>query len=318
MSPKRWTDMHLSAYLDGELSAGEQRALKAELAESPLLRQRLNELRHTVALVRRMPMREPPRNYLLTPSMVAEKRPQRRERARPTLWVMRLATALSAAAFVIVVGLQLALGSGGVLYPAGMSERATEDVTVLEMEADEELAVAETVPMEGTVEPMMQMEAPEESEESAELVPGEPPSWDGLGDGGRGGAGEGIGGGGEPELGAAEATEEPVEAAEEEAAEALTAITKEAEEAVEEEAQDVPEGEAADDGSAEASPESETRLMTTPQGRPLPPEPTLEIEESTPPTEESTRQFWQWLAGLLGVSTLAFGGATLWLSSRKQ
>jgi anti-sigma factor RsiW len=310
--------MHLSAYLDGELSAGEQRALKAELAENPPLRQRLNELRHTVALVRRMPMREPPRNYLLTPSMVAEKRPQRRERARPTLWVMRLATSLSAAAFVIVMGLQLILGSGGVLYPVGMSERATEEVAVLEMEADEEMAVAGTLPVEGTAEPMMHMEAPEESEESAELVPGEPPSWDGLGDEGMGGAGEGIGGG-EPELGAAEATEEPVEEVEEEAAEALTTTTREAEEAVEEEAaQDAPDEAAADDMAAEPSPESTTRLVPTPKPPPLSPEPTLEFEELPPPTEESTRQFWQWLAGLLGVSTLALGGATLWLSSRQQ
>ncbi|MFP4345646.1 MAG: anti-sigma factor family protein [Anaerolineales bacterium] len=329
MSPKRWTNMHLSAYLDGELSAGQQRALEAELAENPGLRQRLNELRHTVALVQGMPMREPPRNYLLTPSMVAEKKPQRRERARPSLWVMRLATALSAAAFVIVVGLQLALGSGGVLYPVAMSERATEDVVVQEMEA-EDLAVAETVPVEGTAEPMMQMEAPEalveESEESAEVVPGEPPSWEGSwGDEGMGGAGEGIGGGGELDLGAAEATEQPVAGAEEEAVEGpRAASTKEAEadaEEVEEAEADTAGEEALDDADEEASPESATRLLATPEGSPLPSEPTLEFEEITPPTEETTeesaRQFWQWLAALLGVSTLALGGATLWLSSRQ-
>jgi len=105
-----WREVDISAYVDGALEPTQQAAFETALAQDRALQQKVREMREVVALVRALPLREPPRNYLLTPSMVAEKsaaeksaqRPQR----RPTpLLFMRLATSLAAVAFVVTAGL---------------------------------------------------------------------------------------------------------------------------------------------------------------------------------------------------------------------
>ena len=98
-----WRDVDVSAYVDGELDPAKQVAFEAALAQNHLLRQKVKEMREVVVLIKAAPLREPPRNYLLTPAMVATKAPQRRAVQRPgiSLLFMRLATSLAAVAFVV-------------------------------------------------------------------------------------------------------------------------------------------------------------------------------------------------------------------------
>ena len=102
-----WRDVDVSAYVDGEFDPAKQVAFEAALAQNHLLRQKVKEMREVVVLIKAAPLREPPRNYLLTPAMVATKAPQRRAVQRPgiSLLFMRLATSLAAVAFVVTAGL---------------------------------------------------------------------------------------------------------------------------------------------------------------------------------------------------------------------
>lgn len=99
-----WKDVELSAYLDGQLPEARRIALEQALAHDAALRARLDALRHTVTLLRASPLHDVPRNFLLTPSMVAE--PRRAQLARRWYPFTRLATALTAIALVITLGLQ--------------------------------------------------------------------------------------------------------------------------------------------------------------------------------------------------------------------
>lgn len=92
MKTPSWRDQELlSAYLDGQLSSRQRRRLEARLEQEAALRQALEELRQTRALLRRLPAREVPRNFTLTPHMVG---------LRPPL--PRLALALRWAALTVL------------------------------------------------------------------------------------------------------------------------------------------------------------------------------------------------------------------------
>ncbi len=99
-----WSDVDLSAYLDGQLTEARRVALEQALAQDAALRARLEALQHTVTLMRAAPLHEVPRNFLLTPSMVAA--PRRHVAAQRWYPITRLATALTALALVITLGLQ--------------------------------------------------------------------------------------------------------------------------------------------------------------------------------------------------------------------
>jgi hypothetical protein len=88
----------LSAYLDGELSRKEADRLEARLRLETDLRQVLDELRSTAALLRALPEVSPPRDLTLTAEMVGAS-------GRRPYPVLRLATALASLAFVALVGL---------------------------------------------------------------------------------------------------------------------------------------------------------------------------------------------------------------------
>jgi anti-sigma factor RsiW len=172
------TDELLSAYLDGALSPEERARLEARLAVDADLRDRLEAMRRTVALVRGLPRVEAPRNFLLTPDMVAPA-----TRRRPALLQRRLApvltfaTALSAlACALVVIGNLLTLGVGGFgAAPAAAPPRevamepATEEAEteLLPQSVPEETRVAmegivtETLEITKTVAPEAAM-APEE------------------------------------------------------------------------------------------------------------------------------------------------------------
>ncbi|MHB1319577.1 MAG: anti-sigma factor family protein, partial [Anaerolineae bacterium] len=137
--------MEVSAYLDGSLSPRDVVAFESRMAQDPALRRRVEETRQVVAMMRAMPLRETPRNYLISPAMVAEAKPQPATRRAPFL-VMRVATSLAALAFAITSGLTLmqrGMTPAMVAQPreapaALMSEHAPQaDVaTTLEAEAE--------------------------------------------------------------------------------------------------------------------------------------------------------------------------------------
>lgn len=110
-------DEQLSAYIDGALSPREWARLEKQLAGDPALRARLDTLRQTVALVRGLPPVRAPRNFLLTPRMVAA-RP-----TRPVPHARRLAPALTFA--TAISGILCALLLVTNLLSAGWGPAAT-------------------------------------------------------------------------------------------------------------------------------------------------------------------------------------------------
>jgi anti-sigma factor RsiW len=65
----------LSSYLDGGLSPSDSARLKTRLASDPALASTLDALRESRTLLRRLPHRRAPRNFMLTPKMVGQKPP---------------------------------------------------------------------------------------------------------------------------------------------------------------------------------------------------------------------------------------------------
>jgi hypothetical protein len=172
-----WRDIDISAYVDGELDPAKQSAFETALAQDHALRQKVKEMRQVVALVRAAPLREPPRNYLLTPSMVTEKavtekspqRTQRRSMPRHSmpLLFMRLATSLAAVAFVVTAGLTFVQRG---VTPTMMSEapKAAGEMPVMEAPR----AAVVTVEVTKEVEVMLASEPKEMPEEPAPVEEG--------------------------------------------------------------------------------------------------------------------------------------------------
>ncbi|HHS97901.1 MAG TPA: hypothetical protein ENK08_08390 [Chloroflexi bacterium] len=145
------TDELLSAYLDGELNPKERARLEARLAADPDLRERLEELRRTIALVRGLPRVKAPRNFLLTPEMVAPARRRPVLLGRRLAPVLTLATAMSAlACAVVLIGNLLTFGLGGM----GAAPAAAPPRQVALEPATEEAALA-PLPEEATEEEPM-------------------------------------------------------------------------------------------------------------------------------------------------------------------
>lgn len=131
--------VEISAYVDGTLSPRAVAAFESRMAEDAALCQRVDETRQVVAMMRAMPLRETPRNYLITPSMVTQARPSPAPRRAP-LFVMRLATSLVALAFVVASGLTLLQG--------GMTPRMALAPSAAPQEVRIEEFVASTVEAE--------------------------------------------------------------------------------------------------------------------------------------------------------------------------
>lgn len=115
----------LSAYLDGQLSATDQRELVARLDREPQLRQALEELRQVRKALRALPPVRPPRNFTLTPAMVG------RASARPSrgfayAWASALAT-------LALVSLAVADLTGGGLLAARQAAPAAVPAAELQM-----------------------------------------------------------------------------------------------------------------------------------------------------------------------------------------
>mgnify|MGYP001154413982 CR=1 FL=1 len=153
--------VEISAYVDGMLSPRDVAAFESRMAEDAALRQRVDETRQVVAMMRAMPLRETPRNYLITPSMVAETRPSPAPRRAP-LFAMRLATSLVALAFVVASGLTLLQG--------GMTPRMALAPSAAPQEARIEEFVASTVEVEAEgASEVVALEAPAPADDEMTL-----------------------------------------------------------------------------------------------------------------------------------------------------
>ncbi len=105
MTRKKWREATLNEYVDGRLPEPQRRALEAQLAHDPALRAEVTALRQTVSTLRAVPLREPPRNYLLTPGMVTVQPRKSGFHPRPLVW--RWAAGLSAIVFIAALGMTL-------------------------------------------------------------------------------------------------------------------------------------------------------------------------------------------------------------------
>lgn len=86
----------LSAYLDGEVSRKDRERIESRLSDDENLREILEQLQHTRAMMRSLPKLRAPRNFLLTPEMVGQVRQPRR-----LFPIFRLATALATVLFIL-------------------------------------------------------------------------------------------------------------------------------------------------------------------------------------------------------------------------
>lgn len=308
MNNRTWNDADLYAYLDEEMNAERSEALESDLANNEALRQRLDKLRLTLAFVKEVPLQEEPRNYILTPSMVEEPEPEPEPatQRRPLLLVMRLATTLSALAFVVMVGLQINMSLAP--QPAALPQEEAlllereqpveENAAAVEeeaevMEAPQEAAEEETAAATPTA--AAEMAAVEEAErESEEKTGGTAPTWDE----GEGGAAEGLGGGGAP-------LEPEIEEAPPEEDVGICGVGDTSEECA---------------GDVEEAPEVLAEEAT---GSEVEPVPTVVAEETEDATSAETvparsRPTWQlWLAIAFGLSTVVLGITTWWLTRRR-
>lgn len=116
----------LSAYADGALAPAERQAVETRLAQDPVLRQALKEIRATSALLRALPQVRPPRSFALTPDMAA---------MRPG-WLrypgLQLATAVATLAFMVTVGVDL---FGGAASSAAFRAAAPAEEMLMEAPA---------------------------------------------------------------------------------------------------------------------------------------------------------------------------------------
>lgn len=111
-------DELLSAYVDGQVSPDERAAVEAAIAADPAVRERLTDLRATVALLRALPQPVPRRTFILTPEQAASIRPVR------VPWLTRLTRLVPAVAAVGAVAAVLCLALiGGDLATGGFATK---------------------------------------------------------------------------------------------------------------------------------------------------------------------------------------------------
>jgi hypothetical protein len=108
LSPQDW--QQLSAYLDGQLSTTEKERLETRLHTQANLRNGLEEISQTRRILRSVPRRKVPHNFILTRAMVAE------QSRRRSAWFPALSfTSLVSVVLLVVVSLFSQLQSGALL-----------------------------------------------------------------------------------------------------------------------------------------------------------------------------------------------------------
>lgn len=121
----------LSSYLDGQTSPSDSTRLESRLKTDPELASALAALRESRTLLRRLPQRRAPRNFLLTPKMVGQKPPL--PRSYPVFrFATALATLLFALSFVANGTSQLAASSAPAAYGLGGGSGGGPDTAATE------------------------------------------------------------------------------------------------------------------------------------------------------------------------------------------
>ncbi len=98
LSPQDW--QQISAYIDGQLSTTEKERLETRLRSQASLRSGLEEITRTRTMLRSIPRRKVPHNFVLTRAMVAE------QARRRSAWFPVLSfTSLASLVTLVVVSL---------------------------------------------------------------------------------------------------------------------------------------------------------------------------------------------------------------------
>ena len=142
----QYAQENLSAYLDKELEAGESARVERHLEQCATCRADLATLRQTMELLRLVPEAPLPRSFLIP---AAEARPQPALRRAPAFSLLRSASAIATALFVVVLSGNLLL-SRGFGAPLGMGG-ATDQTYGLKA-APMAAPIAEEVVQESTPE----------------------------------------------------------------------------------------------------------------------------------------------------------------------
>lgn len=147
----------LSSYLDGQLGSADSARLEARLRTDPELRSVLLDLRGARSLLRQLPMRKAPRNFVLTPAMVGRNPPL--PRSYP---FFKFAAALASILLFFTFGLNtlgprmaaqapnMGMGGGGAPDTYAAAEAATEPPAAAmpaATEAPAEPSLAQSAPM---------------------------------------------------------------------------------------------------------------------------------------------------------------------------
>ncbi len=134
----------LSAYIDGYLSEKERDKFEARLAGSKELQLALIRQKRLKAALRALPVKPAPRNFTLSPEMVAQRK------AKPNLMpVFRFASAAAALLLVAVFAGELLLGS---LFPAPKASPVVSEANFsgdAAVAADEPMIIFWNNPAEG-------------------------------------------------------------------------------------------------------------------------------------------------------------------------
>ena len=169
----QWVEESLSEYIDGELTARERARVETHLEECQDCTENLTTLRHTVALVKELPLVRAPRSFAVRPAVV---------RAKPSLappsWgygLLKGATALAALLLVLLIGGDLALQFVGVTSLASWAPAAPapEVAFAPSLEPSAMPAPAEEPPMLGQTKDSEGPQLPE-PENAQEIAPATP------------------------------------------------------------------------------------------------------------------------------------------------
>jgi len=136
-------DEFLSAYLDGVLALEERAELEARLQHEPALVSRLEGLRSTKKALARLPQMDVPRNFILSPAMVAPPRAVSPRRQRRTWPVFGWATAAVTLVFLFVFA-----GDLFVISPSARPEQA-----IIETEAAQRMVAEKALSSDDAREP---------------------------------------------------------------------------------------------------------------------------------------------------------------------
>lgn len=138
MTNKGW--LLLSRYLDGDLSAEQQKRVEKELRSNTALHQALEQLTHTRCVLRSVPQHKVPRSYTLTAAIL-----KKAERQKFPQIVWQYSSVAAAVVAVIALALQ-------VFSPRAMIASPADEAVQPEMQL---MAAPESADMESTDEPQI-------------------------------------------------------------------------------------------------------------------------------------------------------------------